>query len=100
MLIETFLSAGLRVPGVGVPVPPPDGVPLLHVSLIPSSTETVADRQGIAAIFPDEIHAEQSNAEKQSEEDEIVGLVVTFIVVVCRFDVVIRELSGEKRSGR
>jgi hypothetical protein len=101
MLIETFLSAGLRVPGVGVPIPPAvaDGVPLLHVSLIPSSTETIADRQGIAAFFPDEIHAEQSNAEKQSEEDEIVGLVVTFIVVVCRFGVVIRKLSGEKRSG-
>lgn len=92
MLIQTFLSADLRVPGVGVPVPPPvaDGVPLLHVSLIASSTETIADRQGVATLFPDKVDAEQSNAEKQSEEDKVVGLVVTFGTVVCRVGVFIR----------
>jgi hypothetical protein len=92
MLVEAFLSADLGVPVVGVPVPPPvaDGIPLLHVSLIASSTETIADRQGVATLFPDKIDAEQGNAEKQSEENEVVGCVATFVIAVCRFGVVIR----------
>ena len=90
MLVETFLSADFRVPEVGVPVPSPvaNGIPLLHVSVIASSSETIADHQGVATLFPDEIDAEQGNAEKQSEEDEIVGCVATSATAVCRFGVV------------
>jgi hypothetical protein len=92
MLIETFLSADFRVPEVGVPVPPPvaDGIPLLHVSVIASSSETVADRQGVATLFQDKVDAEHSNAEKQSEKDEIVGCIGPSAIVVCRFGVVTR----------
>lgn len=59
MLIKTFLSADLRIPEVGVPVPPSvtDGIPLLHVSLIASPTEPVANREGVATSFPDKVDA-------------------------------------------
>jgi len=102
MLVETLLSADLRVSDIGVPVPPPvaDGVPFLHASLMASSSKPIADRQGVAPLLPDEVDTEQSNTEEEGEEDEIIGRIVTSIVVVCRFGFgfFTRKLPSDKQA--